>query len=46
MLVVTMDIPRSHWAAYYLAQHREDFIGTVKIIFQPAEEGPGGAEDD
>jgi len=30
----------------YLAQHREDFIGTVKIIFQPAEEGPGGAADD
>jgi len=25
------------------AQHREDFIGTVKIIFQPAE-GPGGAK--
>jgi amidohydrolase len=30
--------------AYYLAQHREEFIGTVKIIFQPAEEGPGGAK--
>ncbi|MBD2299472.1 M20 family metallopeptidase [Nostoc sp. FACHB-190] len=30
--------------AYYLQQHREDFAGTVKIIFQPAEEGPGGAE--
>jgi amidohydrolase len=29
--------------ACYLAQHRE-FAGTVKIIFQPAEEGPGGAE--
>ena len=29
--------------AYYLAQHR-DFAGTVKIIFQPAEEGPGGAQ--
>jgi amidohydrolase len=29
--------------AYYLAQHR-DFPGTVKIIFQPAEEGPGGAK--
>jgi len=43
MLVVTMDIPRSH-CTYYLAQHREDFIGTVKIIFQPAEEGPGGAK--
>jgi amidohydrolase len=30
--------------AYYLQQHRQDFAGTVKIIFQPAEEGPGGAE--
>lgn len=30
--------------AYYLSQHREDFEGTVKIIFQPAEEGPGGAK--
>ncbi|MBD6619045.1 amidohydrolase [Komarekiella sp. 'clone 1'] len=30
--------------AYYLNQHREDFAGTVKIIFQPAEEGPGGAK--
>ena len=30
--------------AYYLSQHREDFHGTVKIIFQPAEEGPGGAK--
>ena len=29
---------------YYLANHREDFKGTVKIIFQPAEEGPGGAK--
>jgi amidohydrolase len=29
--------------AYYLSQHR-DFCGTVKIIFQPAEEGPGGAK--
>ena len=29
--------------AYYLSQHRDDFAGTVKIIFQPAEEGPGGA---
>lgn len=28
--------------AYYLSQHR-NFSGTVKIIFQPAEEGPGGA---
>ncbi len=31
-------------AAYYLAQHRADFAGTVKFIFQPAEEGPGGAK--
>ncbi|EAW34493.1 M20 family metallopeptidase [Lyngbya sp. PCC 8106] len=30
--------------AYYLANHRQDFQGTVKIIFQPAEEGPGGAQ--
>ncbi len=30
--------------AYYLSQHTQDFSGTVKIIFQPAEEGPGGAK--
>lgn len=30
--------------ALYLSQHREDFNGTVKIIFQPAEESPGGAK--
>ncbi|MEM7725663.1 MAG: amidohydrolase [Cyanobacteria bacterium P01_A01_bin.45] len=30
--------------AYYLQQHRGDFSGTVKFIFQPAEEGPGGAK--
>jgi amidohydrolase len=30
--------------AYYLSQHQQDFSGTVKIIFQPAEEGPGGAK--
>ncbi|MEO0836421.1 MAG: M20 family metallopeptidase [Cyanobacteria bacterium J06642_3] len=30
--------------AYYLNQHRDDWQGTVKIIFQPAEEGPGGAK--
>lgn len=30
--------------AYYLSQHRHLFSGTVKIIFQPAEEGLGGAE--
>lgn len=30
--------------AYYLAQHRDCFRGTVKFIFQPAEEGPGGAK--
>lgn len=30
--------------AYYLWQHREEISGTVKIIFQPAEEGPGGAK--
>ncbi|NET36682.1 MAG: amidohydrolase [Cyanothece sp. SIO1E1] len=28
----------------YLAQHQQDFAGTVKFIFQPAEEGPGGAK--
>ena len=30
--------------AYYLWQHRQDITGTVKIIFQPAEESPGGAK--
>src|SRR4028119_685601 len=30
--------------ACYLSQHRNDFTGTIKIIFQPAEEGPGGAK--
>lgn len=30
--------------AFYLAQHRHQFAGTVKLIFQPAEEGPGGAK--
>jgi len=30
--------------AYYLSQNRHSFRGTVKIIFQPAEEGPGGAK--
>ncbi|PMB20802.1 peptidase M20 [Fischerella thermalis CCMEE 5319] len=30
--------------AYYLQQHRQDFAGTVKMLFQPAEEGPGGAK--
>jgi len=29
--------------AYYLSQH-PNFAGTVKLIFQPAEEGPGGAK--
>lgn len=29
--------------AHYLANHR-NFAGTVKVIFQPAEEGPGGAK--
>jgi amidohydrolase len=29
--------------ARYLSQHR-NFAGTVKFIFQPAEEGPGGAK--
>lgn len=30
--------------AYYLSQHRHSFCGAVKMIFQPAEEGPGGAK--
>ena len=30
--------------AHYLATHCQDFSGIVKIIFQPAEEGPGGAK--
>ncbi|HIK54378.1 MAG TPA: amidohydrolase [Synechococcales cyanobacterium M55_K2018_004] len=30
--------------AYYLSQHPDSFVGTVKFIFQPAEEGPGGAK--
>ena len=30
--------------AQYLCQHSQDFKGTVKILFQPAEEGPGGAK--
>lgn len=29
---------------YYLSQHRDRWRGTVKVIFQPAEEGPGGAK--
>jgi amidohydrolase len=30
--------------AYFLSRHPELFAGTVKFIFQPAEEGPGGAK--
>lgn len=30
--------------AKYLSEHRDRFAGTVKILFQPAEEGPGGAK--
>ena len=30
--------------ACYLAKHKHSFSGTVKMIFQPAEEGPGGAK--
>lgn len=30
--------------AKYLKEHPDTFSGTVKIIFQPAEEGPGGAK--
>src|ERR687886_78391 len=28
----------------YLAKHKHSFSGKVKFIFQPAEEGPGGAK--
>ncbi|HEX8997771.1 MAG TPA: amidohydrolase [Ktedonobacterales bacterium] len=31
-------------AADVLMRHRDEFDGTVKLVFQPAEEGPGGAE--
>ncbi len=31
-------------AAMLLAQHRDSLAGNVKFLFQPAEEGPGGAE--
>lgn len=30
--------------AELLSQRRDQFNGTVKLVFQPAEEGPGGAE--
>ena len=30
--------------ARYLHQHKANLSGTVKMIFQPAEEGPGGAK--
>jgi amidohydrolase len=31
-------------AAILLARHREELPGQVKLLFQPAEEGPGGAK--
>lgn len=31
-------------AAYLLKRHEKELKGAVKLIFQPAEEGPGGAE--
>ncbi len=31
-------------AAKYLVNHRADFKGTVKLLFQPGEEYPGGAK--
>ncbi len=31
-------------AAKYLVNHRSDFKGTVKLLFQPGEEYPGGAK--
>ncbi|HEX8728599.1 MAG TPA: amidohydrolase, partial [Ktedonobacterales bacterium] len=30
--------------AALLARRREELVGAVKLVFQPAEEGPGGAE--
>lgn len=30
--------------AELLMRHRDEFTGAVKLVFQPAEEGPGGAE--
>lgn len=30
--------------AFYLSQHPEEISGTIVLIFQPAEEGPGGAQ--
>jgi amidohydrolase len=30
--------------AALLVRHRDEFDGAVKLVFQPAEEGPGGAE--
>ncbi|EOT41982.1 M20 metallopeptidase family protein [Enterococcus columbae] len=30
--------------AEYLATHPEEIIGTIVLVFQPAEEGPGGAQ--
>lgn len=30
--------------AHYLAARRDRFAGQVKLVFQPAEEGPGGAD--
>ncbi|MBQ1877114.1 MAG: amidohydrolase [Selenomonas sp.] len=32
-------------AALYLKQHEKELQGTVRIVFQPAEEAPGGARD-
>lgn len=30
--------------AHILSAHRKDFFGSIKLVFQPAEEGLGGAE--
>lgn len=30
--------------AKYLSEHPDEIIGTIVLIFQPAEEGPGGAQ--
>lgn len=32
------------WCAYLLVNDRDNFNGTVRLLFQPAEEGEGGAQ--
>ncbi len=31
-------------AIRFLVEHRDRLVGTIKFVFQPAEEGPGGAD--